>query len=462
MEHKVALYADDLLSFISRPHTSLPAMLSLLNDFSQFSGYKLNLNKSELFLVCGGTPASDYSNFPFRIVENKFTYLGITVTKKHKCLFKENFLTLLNHTKRCLTQWSPLSTSLVSRINSIKMNILPKFLYIFQSIPTFIPKSFFDTLDSVISSYIWKGKRPRLNKVHLQKPKGEGGMALPNFRFYYWAANIRCLTFCSYFHNRSDCPSWVAMELGSAKNFSIPALLGSPLPLPPNKLIDNPVVWHTLRVWAQFRRHFGCLNFSLSSPISANHLFQPSLLDPTFQEWQRLGIECFRDLFTDISFVSFEQLTEKFSLPKSHFFRYLQIRHFLRCQLPNFPQTPDVNIVDALLSLQPSHKGLISIIYNKLLGIRQAPLNNIKVAWEQDLNLTLSDDMWDTIFKLVNSTSLCARHCLLQFKVVHRTHISKSKLSHYYPDVDPYCDKCKREEASLIHMFWTCPSLEKY
>ena len=70
--------------------------------------------------------------------------------------------------------------------------------------------------------------------------------------------------------------------------------------------------------------------------------------------------------------------------------------------------------------------------------------------------------MWDTIFKLVNSTSLCARHCLLQFKVVHRTHISKLKLSRYYPDVDPYCDKCKREEASLIHMFWTCPSLEKY
>lgn len=185
MEHKVALYADDLLSFISSPDTSLPAMLSLLNDFSQFSGYKLNSNKSELFLVNRGTPASDYSNFPFRIVENKFTYLGITVTKKHKCLFKEKLLTLLNHTKRCLTQWSPLSTSLVGRINSIKMNILPKFLYIFQSIPTFIPKSFFDTLDSVISSYIWKGKHPQLNKVHLQKPKEEGGMALPYFRFYY-------------------------------------------------------------------------------------------------------------------------------------------------------------------------------------------------------------------------------------------------------------------------------------
>ena len=66
--------------------------------------------------------------------------------------------------------------------------------------------------------------------------------------------------------------------------------------------------------------------------------------------------------------------------------------------------------------------------------------------------------MWDTIFKLINSTSLCAHHSLLQFKVVHRTHISKTKLSRFHPDVDPCC----KEEASLIHIFWTCPSLEKY
>ncbi len=112
VEHRVSLYADDLLCFISRPAISIPALLDLLNNFSQFSGYKLNLNKSELFVISEGSPAVGYSNFPFKIVENKFTYLGIAVTKKHMHLFKENFLTLLNHTRRCLSQWSPLSTSL--------------------------------------------------------------------------------------------------------------------------------------------------------------------------------------------------------------------------------------------------------------------------------------------------------------------------------------------------------------
>ncbi len=402
----MSLYADDLLCFISRPAISIPALLDLLNNFSQFSGYKLNLNKSELFVIGEGSPAVGYSNFPFKIVENKFTYLGIAVTKKHMHLFKENFLTLLNHTRRCLSQWSPLSTSLAGRINSIKMNILPKFLYTFQSVPTFIPKSFFDSLDSIISSYIWKGKRPRLHKMHLQKSKKDGGMALPNFRFYYWAANIRCLTFWSHFHSRPDRPLWVSMEVGSTQNISISALLGSSLPFPSTTPIYNPVVRHTLRVWAQFRRHFGLLAFCLSSPIIANHLFQPSLLDSKFQEWQRLGICRFKDLFIDNMFLPFEHLSRNFKIPNSHFFRYLQIRDFLRCQIPNFPVGPDSNIADSLLCLHPSHKGLISVIYSKLLGVRQAPLIKIKTAWEQDLNLSIPEDTWETVFKLINDTSL--------------------------------------------------------
>lgn len=90
------------------------------------------------------------------------------------------------------------------------------------------------------------------------------------------------------------CMNWI--------DASIPALVASSLPLPPNELKDNPVVQDTLRVWA-----------------------------PTLQEWQGLGIECFRDLFIDNSFVSFEELSERFKLPKTHFFRYLQIKHFLHC-----------------------------------------------------------------------------------------------------------------------------------
>lgn len=295
-------------------------MLSILTQFGYFSGYKLNLNKSELFPVHELALALNYTNLPFKIVKGHFTYLGITITRKYSSLFKENFLTLINQVKQSLMQWSPLWISLIGRINSIKMNILPKFLYLFQSIPIFIPKSFFDSLDSIISSFIWKGKRPRISKVHLQKPKDAGGLALPNFRFYYWAANIRCVVFWFHFYNHTDCPAWVSMEVNSAINPSIPGLLSSHLPLPPNNSSDNPVVKHTLRVWVQFRKHFDLYDLSLLSPILSNHLFQPSLDDPMFQVWYRQGIKRLKDLYLHDIFASFEQLSEKYKLQKTHFF----------------------------------------------------------------------------------------------------------------------------------------------
>lgn len=43
--HKLSLYADDLLLYISVPLSSLPKILSILNNFGQLSGYKVNLQK---------------------------------------------------------------------------------------------------------------------------------------------------------------------------------------------------------------------------------------------------------------------------------------------------------------------------------------------------------------------------------------------------------------------------------
>ncbi len=79
--HKVTLYADDLLLFISNPQTSLPAALTLLENFGQLSGYRLNLHKSVFFPINKVDLQLQYSNIPLKIVKNKFTYLGVCITR---------------------------------------------------------------------------------------------------------------------------------------------------------------------------------------------------------------------------------------------------------------------------------------------------------------------------------------------------------------------------------------------
>ena len=64
------------------------------------------------------------------------------------------------------------------------------------------------------------------------------------------------------------------------------------------------------------------------------------------------------------------------------------------------------------------------------------------------------------------STLMCGRgagrHSVLQCKVVHRVHWSKSKLARIYPGSDSSCDKCHLGPASLGHMFWACPALQSF
>ncbi len=80
------------------------------------------------------SPDSASRIIPFRVVQDGFKYLGISVTRYFDNLFKANFTPLLEHCKHDFKKWSALPLSLASRLNLIKMTPLPRFLYLFSHI----------------------------------------------------------------------------------------------------------------------------------------------------------------------------------------------------------------------------------------------------------------------------------------------------------------------------------------
>ena len=97
--HKVSLYADDLLLYISNPTSSIPVIMSVLECFGRFSGYKLNFQKSELFPINSMATRMPTSFFPFKRADDGFKYLGIFITKSFPHIFNKNFLPLLDRCK---------------------------------------------------------------------------------------------------------------------------------------------------------------------------------------------------------------------------------------------------------------------------------------------------------------------------------------------------------------------------
>uniref|UniRef100_A0A671TVY8 Reverse transcriptase domain-containing protein n=1 Tax=Sparus aurata TaxID=8175 RepID=A0A671TVY8_SPAAU len=459
--HKLSLYADDLLLFISNPTSSLTSVLSILDQFGRLSGYKLNIQKSELFFVNNLARSLPQSIFPFKIAEEGFRYLGVFITSSFRELYLKNFQPLLDKCKSDLSRWAALPLSLAGRVNLIKMVILPKFLYLFQHIPICLNKSFFANLDQQFNAFIWHNKPARIKKHILQLSKSEGGLALPNFRHYFWACNINKLLYWLHDKSVDACPPWAHTEISSS-SCSLHSMICSQLPISAHKVSTNPVVTNTIKIWTQFRKQHGLHRASVLAPVSKNYAFLPSCSDPTFCMWSNKGLRTLNDLYDEGVFMSFAALSEKYSFPNSHFFRYLQMRHFIQKQFPHFPNRPPEAEIDQFLSLNLQQKRLISVIHNKIALLSPAPTASPKNAWEKDLGVDITVVQWKDILKLIHSSSICARHGLLQWKVLHRAHFTNAKLAKIYSSHSDACNRCKQSPADHAHMFWTCPGLTDF
>ena len=137
-------------------------------------------------------------------------------------MFSANYDKLLKEIRSDLNRWDVLPLSLLGRIECIRMNILPRLLFLFQNLPVAIPQSIFKSLEKLLSKFIWQNKRPRVRLKILMSSKENGGLNLPNFKLYYWAAQIKAVVAWIIQVPESQ---WVSME-----EYSVPGISLSQLP----------------------------------------------------------------------------------------------------------------------------------------------------------------------------------------------------------------------------------------
>lgn len=172
----MTLYTDDLLVCLGDPEVSIPILLEYINSFRSISGYTTNWGKSEFMPLTDQLSDDFLTKLPFRAMKECFTYLGLKLTKNPKHLFKFN----------CI---------------------------------------FFKKLDAIILPFVWGySKSHRISKAHLHKPSIKGGLGLPVFKHYYWAASSRALADWKCGGAKVDeNPLWVQLEAAAVKMSSLPA-----------------------------------------------------------------------------------------------------------------------------------------------------------------------------------------------------------------------------------------------
>lgn len=172
IQETLALYADDMLLFLNDPGDSLRAVLDILNKFALFSGLKVNWSKSSILPLDVKAKEGANPNIQLQWVES-IKYLWVKITAKVQDYYSLNLLPLITLLKQKVQAWTKLPLSMMGRISLLKMKILPV-IYFLRHAPVWIPKSYFRQIDSIVGSFLWAPKPPRIGLKVLQEPSDQG------------------------------------------------------------------------------------------------------------------------------------------------------------------------------------------------------------------------------------------------------------------------------------------------
>ena len=457
-EHRINLYADDVLLFLTQPDLSVPAVMDVISKFGSFSGYKINFSKSEAM------PLGSLKNipsapdpFPFRWSPNGFVYLGVHITPLFEQMYSANFTPLMDVIKSDLDRWASLPLSWLGRVALIKMNILPRLLYPLQMVPVFLTCKVVKIIEGWLSSFIWNKRRPRLKLAKLQLPVSEGGLELPNIKWYQAAANLR---FVAAWIKGDEHSIWLDIEAAQC-DCPLRNLLFVKDHATVTKFCKNPIVSNTLKAWRLARLLEG--RAKVTSPLTSiqgNPDFPPGLNDPGFNTWRDGGVTTLGNLFNGPTLMSFVQIQQKYGLPRGQFFRFLQVRDFILRRttlLTNIDTSP----IERALSMDFT-SGFISIFYGLLRANSTMNTLDTKRKWERDLGVEIADEDWCEIFENAKKLSVCNRAWSVQLRTIHRLQISPSLRHKMNPSLSPLCLKCKIEEGDYFHCIWSCHKIERY
>lgn len=451
-EHKISLYADDVLLICSNPLRSIPELLAILDNFSQISYYKLNALKSSIFpLTNSAELKTSLSHFNFIWSNDYISYLGVDLTRSPAQTIQKNFQKLLTTYERDCKNLKQACISWIARISLTKMFLLPKFIYLCRTIPYIIPKPILQKLQSIVLAFIWDNKKSRINRKLLYHRVTSGGLGVPNLEAYNIAAILEPVTI---FWDEKSSHRWSNIEDSSwpswdTKDVLIAISLG--LKPPASNLLS---LSHLCSLWQRWVARHGWLHLTKANiPFKSLKCWS---LPETRPGWETYGIQSLGPLYINDTLSTFEDISLRHSIPRSAFFQYLQIRHVLNSiQWPSKP-IGELPFQKFLYHFKGYERG-ISIIYALQ---SQTPENQkwpTMLKWENELQKTFSCSEWLAASRSAAKLSHCINHKEIMSKIHLRWYMTPARFHHIKADASKFCWRLCGEIGTQLHMWWSCP-----
>ncbi len=245
-EHKLLLYADNILMLIKDPLNSIPHLMNTIQLYSKLSGCKINCTKSEAMPISGSCNSNFLTKFGFKWISKGMKYLGIKISSEVEEIPTLNLEPLLQKTKTNLDKWGKLKLTLWGKVNVIKMVVAPQFNYVLMMLPITVSPQIFKRYDTIIKDFLWDRKRPRVKSSKMWPPRDKGGLGLPDPRLYYVSFEMAKLAKHWSKDNQLD---WVIIENKLSSPFTpIDRLSQS------SRNVLNPIMSHSKEIWTKIHK----------------------------------------------------------------------------------------------------------------------------------------------------------------------------------------------------------------
>lgn len=178
-----------------------------------------------------------------------------------------------------------------------------------------------------------------------------------------------------------------------------------------------------------------------------------------FATWKRRGITSAGNLFSDGSLMTFDLLKQIYNLQLNCQFQYVQLKEIIQkvIDIHNFPKATSPLLVK-INSLKP--KQLLSQIY-KLFSHHDNTTSLPIDKWTSDLQAQ-TENNWQIICTNTFTISSNSNIQLIQYKILHRTHITTHKMHLMGLTDTNTCTYCPTITDNHHHAFWNCPPVRQF
>uniref|UniRef100_A0A8C5WLI0 Reverse transcriptase domain-containing protein n=1 Tax=Leptobrachium leishanense TaxID=445787 RepID=A0A8C5WLI0_9ANUR len=460
--HKVSAYADDLLFYVSNPLASLPEIVEEFQKYEALSNLKLNMDKSEILNlnVKGVAERVLRRMHPFVWCNSKMKYLGLWLTTLPQDLYRANYTPLWTEITRDLAEWKATRVSWLGKISIIKMNVLPRLLYLFQTLPIYVPPAFFRMIRTECSRFIWSATRARIDFRTLTRPKTAGGLAVPDFQLYYQAAHLLRIVEWTMGGRQA---LWQDLESGSTPHPTRALPWIAPDRRSP-RVHHQPFVGATMGVWrTAVRRHALSSYPSPMLPLADNPDFAAGVLPRVNHRLERhsspralhfVAAQTLRPPWDGSANDEPPTPLERFNFAQiSHYLLSLPARHRLLRPLTSF---------ESLCMAKTPLKHGISTIYRMLQTAQPQSAPPFEHKWDRILDIVISDDQWRDTYELAHRGSPQARLQSNSYKVITQWYCTPALLFRIGLRTTQECWRCGDAVGTYLHIWWDCQMLTPY